>query len=196
MFRSLAVIGLCAALSFTITSCDDDDAQSNQITYGTTTTSISEVLIMKAPEPDASADGGSHYQHALALLGEGLSWNNDQLTGSGTFLAINPNSPTSGLAAGTYTYTYTDEWNDKSANELRSAYLYVGYKIGEEPEAAYVVTSGTLNVSVNGDSYTISFSGTAYPPLDGTEDSEPDTTKPSISVSAHYTGAFRLANPA
>lgn len=190
MFRKWAMFGLTAALAFTALSCkDDDEKPASQVTFGTETTGLKNAVFVKAGSSDDSRDGGTHYQHSVLLLGDGLTVDGDNIAGKGNVLVLNINSPDKTLTTGTYTYTYEEDNSGWNAFEMRSAYFYVGGTQGGSSDESYALGQATLKVSKSGDKYSFSLTGTAYP--EDSWDYGPDTTQPSTSIKADFTGNVR-----
>ncbi|MBT1705952.1 hypothetical protein [Chryseosolibacter indicus] len=180
---------LSALVFMSVISCSDDDdsnTPANKFTIGDTTVVIKRAIFNQ--DPTEGTDG--FYNHTVGFASEGYEIKDgEHIEGKGSVASFSFYSKSETLAPGTYTYTGEEEvrtegnvWSagvDRGVTKV----VFEGdvYSFGGKE---YDFSSGKIEISKSGDTYTIVFTGKAF------EENAANPTQ--VDFSCNYKGKLEL----
>lgn len=196
-----SILGLFTASLFLISCSDDDSSEDNNISFDGTEYDLSQGFVLHYDDDIYDVDTLCFYELSLFSSDFEITYDEDdypdEITGEGQAIFFEINSSTSDdIALGTYTYfnydSYTDYNSDTSSDKATYSYsdmagtfsysLAYSYANTETQEFDYSeIEDGTLTISKNGDSYTLSFDLTGE---DG------------VNVTGYYSGSLEYIDEA
>jgi hypothetical protein len=186
IFRSKLMVSIMAFVlaAGVLSSCGEDDKKDNNYfkVDGTTVKIKTSVFNYDAVPSESPVTGEDYYRHWIFLLGDGFTVNTNTgtISGSGNMVELAISGATINLDPGTYTFTGTEE--DPQPFELWDG--RVTYNGNE-----YIFEEATLTIAKSGNTFTIEFTATMYPP-DENEPWLPDLTQSSKSLSGRFSGTL------
>lgn len=189
-FKNLFLSGMILALSGSLfSSCSDDETEpSNYFTLGSSKKlELSQFVLFYDP----TSLFEDVYYHKIYLMSGGFQIENTEeeniITGSGNALTfVIPSETEDDFAPGEYQITAPAA----GPFEDRFNILFFDVATGDSG-IRYVFTAGTLNITKEGNSYTIEISATVYPPI--IEEGEvmgPDLEEDPIEITGFYSGTL------
>lgn len=120
----------------------------NTVTIAGETYELGQAIVEDWGENTGSDQSG--YDIDLYLLGPEIDMVEQTGSGAGIYLDLNSTEET--LSAGTYEYG-----DERTSNTLYDAEVFVGDLGEDEPDVEFEAEAGSVEIKVNGDTYTIDF---------------------------------------
>ncbi len=185
LFASAALLSSC--------SSDDKDSKSNDFfTLDDSKKALSQGVLFYDANPTLNEQEELYYRNEILLFSDGLKTEEEEdgeveVLGKGNAISIDIVSYSATLETGTYVWTGEEE--DPEEFEIWDAGAFVNFNTSTGTGARYSFTQFSLTVAKDGDTYTLEFSGTAYPSImDGNENHGPNLEEDPIAVTGSYTG--------
>lgn len=183
IYRNLLLFAFSTAV---LSACSDDDEvkTKGEITFSDQKTKITSGVFAHDTSPAEDDNGNVYHRNQLILFGTGLrlveSGDDEyEISGTGHYLYLMLNGSDQELKTGTYTWQSED---NQQPFDLWAGEFIKNANTANEEE--YDLRSGTVTVTKSGDTFKISFSGTAILEIDG---EVPPNTEP-ITVTAQFEG--------